>query len=88
MCGILGLLASNKLPLGGRELHSALQSIRYPRGGGASVDRHCTAGGSGALALGGPKTVARRDQPDVSTADLSRFRCTALRALDATVKRS
>jgi asparagine synthase (glutamine-hydrolysing) len=74
MCGILGLVARDRLPLSGRELRVALDSIRH-RGPDDEGYLLYGADGSEALALGGAETAAGLDLPDIATADLSRFRC-------------
>lgn len=74
MCGILGLLARDRLELRGVDLQAALRSMRH-RGPDDEGYLLYDPARSEALALGGADTVPGLGLPPVAASDPTRFRC-------------
>jgi asparagine synthase (glutamine-hydrolysing) len=74
MCGILGLIARDGLAIDGRQLQSALQSIRH-RGPDDEGYLLYDPTRREALAVGGPDTVPELALPPVAAAEPRRYRC-------------
>ena len=74
MCGILGILSQQPLPLSGRDLQLAVHELRH-RGPDDEGYLLFEPREGRVLALGGPDTIAEVALPPVSAADPSKFAC-------------